>query len=91
MMKMNDGKVAAIPVPPVRQKEKKLKSANSEEAKEIREMAKTFRKAADVVDRMAKIAEDDVMSDEQKEEGLEEAQASFILQMMKIQRIAGSI
>lgn len=72
-MDMAIKEVAAIPVPPVRQKEKKLESAHSEEEKGLREMAKMFRKAADAADRMAKIAEDNVMSDEQKAEGMEEA------------------
>lgn len=83
-MTINNEKVAKIPVPPVR----KLKYAYSEETKGIRGMAKAFRKAADEADGIADIIENDEMTAEQKESLLDEAQAKFLLQMMKIQKMA---
>lgn len=87
-MMMDNEKVAAIPVPPVREKEMKQKTVHSEETRGIREMAKAFRKAADNADRIAEITENVEMPDEQKEQELEEAQVKYILQMMKIQKMA---
>ena len=83
--------LTAIPAPPVRKKEKKQESAHSEEAKEIRGMAKAFRKVADTADGIADIIENDEMTDEQKESALDEAQAKFLIQMMKIQKMADAM
>lgn len=59
----------------------------SEEAKKTREIAKTFRKVADTADEIADIIENDEMTDEQKENVMEEAKAKFLIQVMKIKKM----
>lgn len=74
--------------PPERKKEKKQ---GREETKRLQEVAKAFRTAADTVDGMVDIVENDEMTGGQKEDGLEEAYAKFMVQMIKIQRLMDSM
>lgn len=59
------------------------------EVEELKELAKTFRKAADIVDKMAGIAEDEQLTHEEQEEQMEKAQAEFVVQMMKLHKLNG--
>ena len=60
-----------------------------QDSKEVREMAKTFRGAADILDEMADFAENNKeMTKEEKESKEEELLGRFAAKMIKIQRFS---
>lgn len=53
---------------------------------EIKEMAQTFREAADILDEIAELDDKEGMTREERKEKEEELQARFLLKMIKIQQ-----
>ena len=51
---------------------------------ELRDLAKTFREAADVLDEMSNIEENEALDKKQKEEAQEELLAKLMVKMIKI-------
>lgn len=56
---------------------------------ELRDLAKTFREAADVLDEMTNIEEHEYMTKQQKEEAQEELLAKLMVKMIKINSLKG--
>lgn len=53
---------------------------------EIKEMAQTFREAADILDEIAELDDKEGMTREERKEKEEELAARFLLKMIKIQQ-----
>lgn len=53
---------------------------------EIKEMAQTFREAADILDEIAELDDKEGMTREERKEKGEELSARFLLKMIKIQQ-----
>ena len=65
------------------------KQQQAQDSNEVREMAKTFREAADILDEMADFAENrEEMTKEEKESKEEELLGRFAVKMIKIQRFS---
>lgn len=56
---------------------------------DLRELAKTFREAADVLDEMTNIEENEALDKKQKEEAQEELLAKLMVKMIKINSLKG--
>lgn len=57
-----------------------------QEKEEIKEMAQTFREAADILDEIAELDGKEGMTREKRKEKEEELSARFLLKMIKIQQ-----
>lgn len=57
-----------------------------QEKEEIKEMAQTFREAADILDEIAEFDGKEGMTREERKEKKEELSARFLLKMIKIQQ-----
>lgn len=80
-----------MPRSPFCNMEHKEEDEMQKELEELKELAKTFRKAADIVDKMAGIAENEQLTREEQEEQMETATAEFVVQMMKLQKLNGAM
>lgn len=54
---------------------------------DLRELAKTFREAADVLDEMTNIEENEALDKKEKEEAQEELLAKLMIKMLKINKL----
>ena len=59
-----------------------------QDSNEVREMAKTFREAADILDEMADFAENRKEMTKEEESKVEELLGRFAVKMIKIQRFS---
>lgn len=53
---------------------------------DIKEMAQTFREAADILDEIAELDDKEGMTKEERKEKEEELQARFLMKLIKIQQ-----
>lgn len=58
-----------------------------QQTEKIRELAKQFKRAAEAVEKIADIEENEELIDEQQEELMEEALGKFYVIMVRIQKI----
>ena len=61
--------------------------AGKNEGQGFRDMGNTFRKAADIMDRLADNLEDETIDRKEQEEKQDTLLAEFMVQMMKIQKM----
>lgn len=62
-----------------------------QDVKDIREMGKVFRKAADIAEQLADIGENEQLAEEEQEEQMEAKMAEFMVQMMKLQKLQNAM
>lgn len=64
-----------------------MKKQSEKDVKEMKEMADTFRGAADILDEVTANLQDGAITDEDREKKNDELMGRFMWQMMKIQQM----